>query len=93
VPVLVQAVEIHPRKPLDGLSLANITGTAQSGMKLANIKNVEIRDVKVTGIDGAMLSIANVTGTGLEGAEKLDESKLPKLPDAVAGPATPYVLK
>jgi hypothetical protein len=34
----------------------------------------------------------DVTGTGLTGAAKLDTSKLPKAPDVVPAPATPYTL-
>ena len=49
VPVLVQATEIHPRKPLIGFSLTNVTGTCKSGIALANMKNVVIRDVKGDG--------------------------------------------
>ncbi len=36
--VLVQATEIHPRKPLVGFSLINVTGTCKSGIALANMK-------------------------------------------------------
>ena len=43
VPALVQATEIHPRKPLMGFSLINVTGTCKSGITLANMKNVVIR--------------------------------------------------
>ncbi len=42
VPVLVQAVNIHPDKPLDGFTLRNVTGTAGKGMTLANMKNVTL---------------------------------------------------
>ncbi len=92
VPVLVQAAEIHPRKPLVGLTLMNISGTCKAGITLANMKNVVLRGVKVSGFDGPFLSIANVTGVGLEGAVKMDESKMPKVPDAVAEPEKAYEL-
>ena len=93
VPVLVQAAEIHPRKPLAGLTLTNITGTCKAGMTLANMKNVAIRGVKVSGFEGPLLSIANVTGAGLEGAVKIDPAKMPKVPDAVPEPEKPYKLR
>jgi polygalacturonase len=93
VPDLVSATETNPRKPLDGLTLENITGTCRKGISLANMKNVRLSGIKVTGFEGPLLSIAEVTGTGLEGAAKLDVSKLAKAPDPVAAPATPYVLK
>jgi polygalacturonase len=93
VPVLVQATEIHPRKPLIGFSLTNVSGTCKSGIALANMKNVVIRDVKVTGFDGPLISIDNVTGVGLAGATKIDAAKMPKAPDALPAPEKPYQLK
>jgi len=93
VPALVQATEIHPRKPLVGFVLTDVTGTCASGIVLANIKNAEIHGVRVSGFKGPFLSIHNVTGEGLEGAVKLDEAKLPKAPDAVAEPEKAYELK
>jgi len=93
VPALVQATEIHPRKPLVGFSLVNVTGTCKSGITLANMKNVVIRNVKVTGFDGPLLSISDVTGSGLAGAAAIDPAKMPKVPDAVPEPEKPYALK
>lgn len=90
--VLVQATEIHPRKPLVGFSLTNVTGTCKSGIALANMKNVVIRNVKVTGFDGPLLSIDNVTGVGLAGAAKIDSAKMPKAPEEVAEPEKKYEL-
>jgi hypothetical protein len=52
----------------------------------------QFRNVKVTGLSGPLLSIANVTGTGLAGAEKIDADKLPKAPEPVAAPAVAYQL-
>jgi polygalacturonase len=92
MPVLVAALEIHPRKPLVGFSLTNVTGTCAKGIELANVKNAVIHNVKVTGFSGPLLAIANVTGTGLAGAEKIDDDKLPKAPEPVATPTTPYQL-
>jgi polygalacturonase len=93
VPALVQAAEIHPKKPLVGLSLANITGTCKAGITLANMRNVSIHGVKVSGFDGPFLSIENVTGAGLEGAVKMDPAKMPKAPDEVPEPEKAYELK
>jgi polygalacturonase len=74
---LVDGVGIHPDKPLDGLTLSNITGTATKGIALANIKNAKLSNIKVTGITGPLLSTYNVTGSGLTGATKLEAAKLP----------------
>jgi polygalacturonase len=93
LPMLVQATEIHPRKPLVGFSLTNVTGTCAKGITLANMKNVAIRNVNVTGFDGPLLSISNVTGSGLAGAATIDPAKMPKIPADVPAPEKPYELK
>ena len=93
LPALVEATEIHPRKPLVGFSLTDVTGTVKSGITLANMKNVVIRNVKVTGFEGPLISVANVTGSGLEGAATIDPAKMPKVPAAVPVPEKPYELK
>jgi polygalacturonase len=89
VPDLVSATEIDPRKPLDGLVLENITGTCRKGIALANMTHVRLSGIKVTGFEGPLLSIVNVTGTGLEGAVKIEA---PKPGDLMPAPATPYQL-
>src|SRR5262249_46555757 len=71
-PVLVDGVSILPNKPLDGFTLTNVTGSVRKGIALANVRNAEIRDIKVTGVDGPLVSIHNVTGKGLEGAATID---------------------
>lgn len=65
---LVNATAISPSKPLDGLSLTNISGTCKKSIALTNITHVELKDLQVTGNDGPMLTIDNVQGTGLENA-------------------------
>lgn len=89
VPVLVEAVNIHPDKPLDGFVLKDITGTAGKGMTLANIKNVILKNVAVTIAEGPKLAISNVTGKGLEGAASLAPTVRPA--DVVAN-QPPYKL-
>jgi hypothetical protein len=76
VPVLVDGVGIHPNKPLDGFVLADVSGTCAKGISLANIRRAEVRNVKVTGFTGPLLSINNVTGKGLEGAAKIEPPKV-----------------
>ena len=58
-PKLVDAKDISPEKPLDGLSLANITGACSSGITLANIMNAKWRDIHVTGFTGALITQTN----------------------------------
>ena len=91
VPMLVDAVKMDPRKPLDGLTLENITGTCAKGMALVNVKNAHLSGIKVTGFAGPLLSTANVTGTGLEGAVKIAAPAAPPQ-ELLAAPATPYQL-
>ena len=86
-PVLAEGTGIHPHKPLDGFSLTDVTGSCAKGISLANIKNAEIRNIKVTGLAGPLLSIYNVTGKGLEGAASIDP---PKLPEPVPVSPEPY---
>jgi polygalacturonase len=89
VPVLVDGASIHPHKPLEGLTLANITGTCGKGISLANIHKAEIWNIAVTGYTGPLLSTSNVTGTGLQGAAVLDA---PKVQEPIPAPAEPYKL-
>ncbi|WP_324672113.1 glycoside hydrolase family 28 protein [Hymenobacter sp. GOD-10R] len=89
VPVLIDGTAVHPNKPLDGFSFVNVTGTCAKGIALANIKKAKLRDIKVTGFSGPLLSIYNVTGSGLEGAATIEP---PKLPDPVPTPNQPYKL-
>jgi polygalacturonase len=88
-PLLADATGIHSAKPLDGFKFTNASGTCGQGIRMANIRNAEIGDLRVTGFSGALLSVNNVTGSGLQGAAAMDA---PKVPDAVAGGAE-YRLK
>jgi len=89
VPVLVEAVNIHPDKPLDGLVLKDITGTAGKGISLANIRNVVLKGIDVKIAEGPLLAASNVTGKGLDGAAPL---KPTERPPAVVATQPPYVL-
>jgi polygalacturonase len=89
VPVLVDATSIHPHKPLDGLTLADITGTCDKGIALANVKDATLRNINVTGYSGPLLSIANVTGTGLKSAVTIPG---PAAPPPISVPVLPYQL-
>lgn len=71
VPVLVEAVNIHPDKPLDGFVLRDVTGTAGKGIRLANIRGAVLEKIDVAIADGAKLATANVSGRGLESAQPL----------------------
>ena len=66
VPTLIAGRNISAARPFDGLSLSNITGTCQRGITLANVVNADFKDINVTGYNGSLLSLTNVTGKGLE---------------------------
>jgi hypothetical protein len=61
--------QISPEKPLDGLVLKNITGTATHGIALQNVNHAVLRHLRVTGCPGALLTVTNVSGTGLDAAQ------------------------
>ncbi|WP_230781900.1 glycoside hydrolase family 28 protein [Sphingomonas sp. Leaf37] len=89
VPILVEAVNIHPDKPLDGFTLRDVTGTAGHGITLANMRGVEIASINVNVFSGPKIAAENVTGRGLDQAVKLVP---PARPTPVAAPTTPYQL-
>jgi len=94
VPILVDGGAVHPQKPLDGLTLANITGTCARSIVLANVRHADLRAIHVTGFTGPLLSTHNVTGTGLAAAVPFDPLtvKAYAVPDPIPQPATPYQL-
>jgi hypothetical protein len=65
---IVVGTEVSALRPVEGLELTNITGTCSAGLTLANMKDVALKNINVTGFTGALLGTVNVTGTGLEGA-------------------------
>jgi hypothetical protein len=65
---LVDGTEVAPEKPIEGLTLADITGNVAKGIALQHVRNAVLRDIKVTGLTGPLLATADVTGTGLDGA-------------------------
>jgi polygalacturonase len=58
--------KIAPERPLDGLTLSNITGTCTRAISLANITNAALSDIHITGYKGKLLVQDNVQGTGLD---------------------------
>jgi polygalacturonase len=89
-PLLADVTGVHSRKPLEGFALTNVTGSCAKGIRLANVRNAEVRDIHVTGMTGPLVSAVNVTGTGIEGADALAPIKEP---DPIPAPVTPYALK
>jgi len=63
---LVLAQNIPAAKPVDGLTLNDISGTCGRAIRLANMTNVVLSDINVTGYRGAYITQTNVQGSGLE---------------------------
>ena len=71
---------------------SRLTAVARSAFPArVNVKNAHLSGIKVTGFAGPLLSTANVTGTGLEGAVKIAAPAAPPQ-ELLAAPATPYQL-
>jgi polygalacturonase len=87
VPVLVDGSSIHPAKPLQGFTLKDVSGTCKKGITLANIKKAKLENIKLTGYEGPLVSVYNVSGTGLDGASTIEA---PKVPEAIVMPAEKY---
>ncbi len=64
--VLVEAKTVAPEKPVEGLRIANITGTCKTAIVLNNLNNVELSDIEVTGFNPPFLKADNVTGDGID---------------------------
>ncbi len=64
--VLAEVTKIAPEKPLQGLSLVNITGSCAKGISLANVSHAVLRDIHVIDYTGPFLTKTNVQGVGLE---------------------------
>ena len=73
---LLDASAVPPEKPIEGLTIENVTGTCKKGMVLVNINRAELRDIHVEGFKKPLLEIQNVTGSGLDAAvPRKDQTK------------------
>jgi hypothetical protein len=61
---LIAGKNVPAERVMDGFILNDITGTCGRGISLANMNNVKLSDINVTGYDGPLVSAENVTGTG-----------------------------
>ena len=81
---LVGGPGVPPERPIDGFTLANITGTCQRGITLANVVNANFSGINVTGYEGKLFTLTNATGKGL------DEPKAAAAPGVTtSSPSTP----
>jgi polygalacturonase len=63
---LVAGADIPSERPLNGLSLANVTGNCARGITLVNSANVKLAGINITGFQGPLITATNVQGTGLD---------------------------
>jgi polygalacturonase len=62
---LVVGTNIPTARMFDGLTLDDVAGTCSHAITLANMTNVNLSKIRVTGFDGPLVSVQNVQGTGL----------------------------
>jgi len=62
---LVLAQNIPSAQPVDGLTLNDISGTCGRAFRLANMTNVVLTGINVTGYRGEFITQTNVQGSGL----------------------------
>src|SRR5665213_336538 len=65
VGALVEGTDVPAARPIDGFTLADISGTCSRAISIANMTNVNFSAIKVTGFTGALVKTENVHGTGL----------------------------
>jgi polygalacturonase len=70
---LVEGAQVTAEKPVEGFSLWNVTGTVAKGISLRHVRHADLRNLRVTGFTGPLLSTDDVTGRGLEGAVPLGD--------------------
>jgi polygalacturonase len=71
------AYVLSPEKPLQGMSMVNATSECKKGISLANIRDIELRDIHLSGYSGPAISASDVTGIGIEGAAPLPPTTAP----------------
>ena len=79
VPQLVEGWEIHPDKPLEGLILEDISGSAAKGIHLAHIRGTRVARVRIEGLSEPLLSALDVAGLGVDEAAPLTVPAPPEL--------------
>jgi polygalacturonase len=75
VTTLAEVIKVDPEKPLQGLSLLDISGNCRKGITLVNVRDAVLRDIQATGFSGSLLAIENTTGAGLDNAVTYKKEK------------------
>jgi polygalacturonase len=63
---LIEATNIPPARPVDGFTLTDVSGTCSRAIALANMTNVVLSKIHVTGFTGPLVTAENVHGSGLD---------------------------
>jgi len=63
---LVDGRNVPAARPIDGFTLADISGNCTRAISLANMTNVDLSKIQVTGFAGALVTANNVQGKGLD---------------------------
>jgi hypothetical protein len=63
---LIDGRNVPPARPMDGFMLAGISGTCGRAISIANMTNVNLSKIHVTGFEGALITTNNVYGKGLD---------------------------
>jgi len=63
---LIDGRNVPPARPMDGFTLTDISGTCLRAISLANMTNVNLSKIRVTGFEGALITTNNVQGKGLD---------------------------
>jgi polygalacturonase len=71
---LLLAHEVPPERPIDGFSLADVQGTCEHALNMANMKNVTLSGIKVTNYQGPLLTESHVEGPGLADLKQSDSN-------------------
>ena len=63
---LVAGTNVPAARPMDGFTLTDISGTCARAISLANMTNVKLSGIRVTGFAGPLITTENVKGVGLD---------------------------
>ena len=65
---VVNATEVSAEKPVEGLSLTDISGSSKTGLTLVHVNDATLQNLAISVAEGPLLATAFVSGTGLENA-------------------------
>jgi polygalacturonase len=63
---LIAGTNVPAARPIDGFTLTDISGTCSRAISLANMTNVNLSKIHVTGFAGSLITTNNVQGKGLD---------------------------